>query len=331
VTSELISVIVPAKDAEEYLPRAIQNLAALSYPRLELVLVDDGSQHPIDLDRLVTGLPGFERIELLRNEHSVGAGRSRNLGLVSAHGDWVWFTDVDDTWDSEILSVLHETADRTSADIVACRLAVVPAPPLGVRHRAPVTRETTVSASEAMGLLLEGKLMGHPPNKLFRTALLKSVEPELFPPLNVFEDAVAFLRVLLREPKITLIPDQLYNYHQYSTSQSHNRAIQRSVALHALGDAVADAALVLRPKDVRGRRLYTARFVQLIGLHDIAHGTDTATSRRERRELQKGLRQSGLLWTCRPSEPQFALTVALAGWCFPLYRAVAVASRRHSG
>ncbi len=322
---DLISIVIPVKDADPYLERAIQNLAALEYPRLELVMVDDGSKVAIDQTQLAAALPAFERIEVLRHPSSRGAGPARNMGLDEARGEWVWFTDIDDTWDARILDILQRSAKEAAADVSVCGIALIPKPAYGAGYVEHVTQEARLSAADAMELVLQGTLFGHLPNKLFSRALLTSVGSAVFPPLRAFEDAVGFARLLHEQPRVVIVPYVLYNYHQNAGSLSRGPG-QYTADLRAMGKAITDVARVLRPNDQLGPRLFMARCVDLVALHCIAYGIDTATSRQERRELQRRLRMSGLLWHCRWNEPQTALTVALSGWCFPAYRAVACLS-----
>ena len=48
-TSAQISVVVPVFNVERYLDRCLQSIVNQSYPNLEIILVDDGS----DADELI--------------------------------------------------------------------------------------------------------------------------------------------------------------------------------------------------------------------------------------------------------------------------------------
>jgi len=94
---ELLTVIMPTFNSEKWVDATIDNLAAQTYPHLELIVVDDGSQ-----DGTVAAVRsklsnGFRHpwriIELADNS---GPAAARNVGLRSSAGEWVQFLDSDD-------------------------------------------------------------------------------------------------------------------------------------------------------------------------------------------------------------------------------------------
>jgi len=87
----LVSVLIPAWDAEPWLADAIESALAQTHPRLEVVVVDDGSS-----DGTSRVLSGFgERIRSERTLHR-GAGAARARLLELAHGEWLQYLDADD-------------------------------------------------------------------------------------------------------------------------------------------------------------------------------------------------------------------------------------------
>jgi len=101
----LISVIVRTQNRPNLLVRALQSLAAQSYPRVEAIVVNDGGCN-IDnvlkrFEKLLTG--GLHYIE-----HKTAQGRTRaaNAGIEAATGEWLAFLDDDDTFETEGLSRL---------------------------------------------------------------------------------------------------------------------------------------------------------------------------------------------------------------------------------
>ena len=85
-----ISVVVRTKDRPQLLAEALQSLAAGSYRRVEVVLVNDGGEPPtipVDLPLDVV------RVDLPVNRGRAGAA---NAGVEAATGDHVAFLDDDD-------------------------------------------------------------------------------------------------------------------------------------------------------------------------------------------------------------------------------------------
>jgi hypothetical protein len=86
----LVSVVIPCWNQAHYLGEAIESVLAQSHPRLEIVVVDDGSS---DNSFEVAGrYPG---VRVLRQRNS-GVAIARNRGLAATAGEFVAFLDADD-------------------------------------------------------------------------------------------------------------------------------------------------------------------------------------------------------------------------------------------
>ena len=92
----LVSVIVPAWNAQVTLGETLRSVAAQTYRNLEIVIVDDGST-----DRTAAVAEAFcaaePRARLVRKANG-GVASARNLGIEEAKGEWVAPVDADDLW-----------------------------------------------------------------------------------------------------------------------------------------------------------------------------------------------------------------------------------------
>jgi glycosyltransferase involved in cell wall biosynthesis len=90
----LVSVIVPAYNAERFLGRAMRSALAQTYPHLELIVVDDGST-----DGTAEVIRSFRdaRVRHL-SQANRGQGAARNLGIRASTGRYVTFLDADDLY-----------------------------------------------------------------------------------------------------------------------------------------------------------------------------------------------------------------------------------------
>ena len=88
-----VSVIIPVYNRLDILPGAVNSVLTQTYQDFEIILVDDGSDEP--LDRI---LSLDERIRLIRHEHNRGPSAARNTGVDAARGDLIAFLDSDDEW-----------------------------------------------------------------------------------------------------------------------------------------------------------------------------------------------------------------------------------------
>ncbi len=116
-----VSVCLTTFNRPALLRQAVASVSRLTYPNLEVVLVDDGSTQPEALAALDELQPEFAR----RNWHIVRQknlylGAARNTAARQASGDFLLFMDDDNYAEPNEVSVLVKAALRTGADIVAC-------------------------------------------------------------------------------------------------------------------------------------------------------------------------------------------------------------------
>ena len=81
-----ISVIIPALDPGPELAECLEPLRISSYPRFEVLVVDDGSAVPVEVS------DPFRAIRLEENRGPAGA---RNAGAAAAAGEILLFIDTD--------------------------------------------------------------------------------------------------------------------------------------------------------------------------------------------------------------------------------------------
>jgi glycosyltransferase involved in cell wall biosynthesis len=115
LTRPLVSVILPTRDRERYLARAIKSVMAQSYEDWELLVVDDAS-----VDGTSAFLMGLEdpRIRVLRGTGS-GVCAARNVALKQARGELVAYLDDDNLMHPEWLkAVVWAFEQRPAVDVL---------------------------------------------------------------------------------------------------------------------------------------------------------------------------------------------------------------------
>src|SRR5271157_5929055 len=103
----LVSVVIPAHNAEDWIVETIQSVLAQTYRDLEIILVDDGS---IDGTAEVADAmlqTGRFPYRILRRSNE-GVSAARNHGWKAARGSWIQFLDADDLLDSKKIELQIE-------------------------------------------------------------------------------------------------------------------------------------------------------------------------------------------------------------------------------
>jgi glycosyltransferase involved in cell wall biosynthesis len=95
----LVSVIMAAFQAEEFLEDAISSILAQDYAPFEVVVCDDGST-----DRTPEILAAHPELQVIRQPNS-GAAAARNAAVAASSGELLAIFDADDLWPPNRLSV----------------------------------------------------------------------------------------------------------------------------------------------------------------------------------------------------------------------------------
>lgn len=94
----MVSVIMPAYNASEYIDLSLQSVLSQSYANLELIIVDDCSTDDT-VYLLECRQKKDDRIRIIRHRTNSGAGVARNTAIDAAKGEFIAFLDSDDLWD----------------------------------------------------------------------------------------------------------------------------------------------------------------------------------------------------------------------------------------
>ena len=97
----LVSVIVPAYRATQWIAATLDSVLAQTFHNYELIVVNDGSPDTAELENVLAPYGG--RIVYLRQENRGLAG-ARNTGIRAARGRYVAPLDADDIWEPEHLA-----------------------------------------------------------------------------------------------------------------------------------------------------------------------------------------------------------------------------------
>ena len=85
----LLSIIIPTYNRPKLLPRAVNSALAQTIDSFEVIVVDDGSEEPVDL-------PEHPLLRIVRLPENKGISTARNVGAKAARGHWICHLDDDD-------------------------------------------------------------------------------------------------------------------------------------------------------------------------------------------------------------------------------------------
>lgn len=214
----MISVVVPAYNAERWLEAAVASVMAQTVSDWELVLVDDGStdRTPVICDSLGAG---DRRIRVLHTSNG-GLSVARNNGIELASGEWLAFLDADDLLHPQFMETMLAAAERTGADIVNCgmlKFEGCDCPFLPISDNTPKEILDSMTAIE-LALYQRKDVQTSASGKIYRRELWKS---ERFTPGTWYEDLDIFYRIWSKSRKFVQVNAEMYGYRQHPQSFLH--------------------------------------------------------------------------------------------------------------
>lgn len=163
----LISVIVPSYNYGRYVRECIASVAAQTYPRVELIVVDDGSRDDsvAIIERVLSDVGGsLERCAIHRQRHR-GPAVALTRAVRMAEGDFVSVLPSDDRFLPEKLELLAGRPEWSSPDTAAVFADVAFIDESGTRINVDVS--LSADPTRTTGFACERELylaaMGQPP------------------------------------------------------------------------------------------------------------------------------------------------------------------------
>lgn len=113
-----LSIIIPVYNVEEYLGKCLESVLNQTLKDIEVICINDGSD-----DDSLTILQNFaardKRIKIVDKDNE-GPGKTRNLGISLAKGEYIGFVDPDDWIKPDMYEKLYEQAKELDSDVVIC-------------------------------------------------------------------------------------------------------------------------------------------------------------------------------------------------------------------
>ena len=115
----MVSIVMPAYNAERFFARSIQSVLNQTYANWELIIVNDEST-----DNTLAAATQYanndKRIKVTSIKHG-GVSAARNKGFSLATGEYLQFMDADDELDIHFVEKLVGMLEKNNADMAVCR------------------------------------------------------------------------------------------------------------------------------------------------------------------------------------------------------------------
>lgn len=276
----LVSVVIPAYNAEKYIGETLGSLRAQTLTDWEALIVDDGST---DATARLAAQAAAEdaRFRLLRQENA-GVSAARNHGLREAQGTYVLFLDSDDTLTADSLRAFCKALDSTGADAAIGRLQSFGAVAEKYNGYADaLSKRETIDKFDKD--LLWNFLVG---NKCYRLETLRR-SGVVFPQIGYSEEGAFFMEFVLSSAVTRLVgttgATMRYRRHDAATEASVSQRVSEKLIADFLSAMARIRAAAERALEGDARRdgyiqeiLYKGDYVLLSQFYRLLWQTDDA-------------------------------------------------------
>ena len=204
--NELISVIVPVYNVEQYLEKCVNSIINQTYKNLEIILVDDESTD--SSGELCDKLAGKDDRIIVIHKKNGGVSDARNYGIEKAKGNYIGFVDSDDFIDEEMYEKLYEVLIKEDADVVECGFKIVYPNKIELFTEQKYYKVCNKEEYLEEFLIIE-KIFGSVWTKLIKSDIAKKVT---FPVDKINEDAYYSYNLIENANKFIIFDKPYYNY-----------------------------------------------------------------------------------------------------------------------
>ncbi len=214
--SNKISVIIPAYNSQDVILNCLNSVCNQTYKNLEIIVVlkDSGDKTTEIIQKL-----NDPRIKVIKQNDDSGAGGARNIGLKSAHGDWIGFVETDDVIDLNFYQKLISADTDENIDILCGEIFNKNKPH---NHFAPSKIYTTFT--EKYNLIKNGATF----DKIFKKSLVRKYNLKCSEKIR-WEDNIFIFKAFYYAKKIKTVPAAVYYYNTHPFSESYKKILQNSV------------------------------------------------------------------------------------------------------
>jgi glycosyltransferase involved in cell wall biosynthesis len=281
----MISVIIPAYNAEKTILSTIESVQKQTYQDLEIIVINDGST-----DRTFEIVSNIRdsRIKIF-NYPNGGISEARNRGISHANGEYISFLDADDVWTVEKLEKqLAALQNKPQASVAYSWVAVMLETSNNLEQIAFFSGKKVTFTGNIYSQLLLENFIGNGSNILVKKEAIAYVG-KFDSSVNSCEDWDYYLR-LAAKYQFILVPEHQILYRQTAGSTSTKGATMETKGLKVIEKAYQAAPQHLQKQ----KNSSIARFSIYCGQIYIDRSSDSQDIIKARQRLLKAIKLAPL-------------------------------------
>ncbi|MFI3199899.1 MAG: glycosyltransferase [Eubacteriales bacterium] len=215
--NDLVSVVVPVYNGEQYIRETIQSVQQQTYVNWELIIVDDGST---DATRAILQEYTVSPIKVILQPSNLGVAKARNRGVEEARGRFIAFLDGDDLWEEQKLERQVAFAHEKNAAFLCTSYEYADEKGMGLGKIAHVPNTITYEEALKNTIIFTSTVL---------LDLAKITKEEIKMPTIESEDTATWWKILRSGYRAYGLDEVFVRYRRPSSSLSSNKikAIQR--------------------------------------------------------------------------------------------------------
>lgn len=217
---ELVSIIIPAYNVEEYLEECVKSLLSQTYKNYEIIIIDDGSTD--QTYKVARNLSSDNKRIKLLHQRNQGVSVARNIAMKNAEGEYFIFVDADDVVAPRYVETL--VTNLKTVDMVIVGFSSERKDIITESASKPIyAKAVNVKEDILCGTNYDGYLW----NKIFRRSIIEKYKLEFRRNIVVWEDLLFVLEYLNKCKMILIFDDKLYFYRKREGSAVNSTSIEK--------------------------------------------------------------------------------------------------------
>lgn len=209
---DLISIIIPVYNVENYINACMKSVIEQSYDVLDIILVDDGSTDNSG-DICDYYEKKDERITVIHKMNG-GLSDARNCGIKKAQGKYITFVDSDDIIAHDYIEKLYTMIKNSQADISICDCVHI-FPDTSFTFKKATIEEKMKPEQAIKKMLYQKQILVSAWAKLYKISLFSDV---IFPVGMLYEDSAIMYKIFEKTNLIVYSNAKMYGYYHRENS-----------------------------------------------------------------------------------------------------------------
>lgn len=240
--NELISVIIPVYNVEDYLKRCLDSVISQTYKKIEIILVDDGSSD--NSGKICDYYAKLDSRIRVVHQANKGLSAARNEGIKAAHGEYICFVDSDDLILQDMVEYLYNLLKKFNCDLSLCTYRLLYQNGKLGKKNGNGQVECLDSEQALRKMLYRDFIDVNASAKLYHKNIFKNI---VFPEGKYFEDVSTTYKTFIKSKRVACGYVPKYLYYKRFDSITNKKFTEKQLEFINAADQMCDDIVDIYP------------------------------------------------------------------------------------